>query len=296
MGYNDLQIYLVSLALLLGCLTASDPALAQLATHPESGTIDADGGSVYYEAAGEGPALIMIHDGLLHSATWDEQFNSFSSSYRVIRWDRRGYGKSESPKKPFSHLDDLRALMDHLGIEEATLMGCSSGGLLAIDFTLEHPKRVSALVLVGPIISGFSFSKHFSNRGERGIPAQNAPVETKIQYWSWKDPWITAPESTAAKKRMEKLLTENPQNLVGSGRFARSPGRPALSLLSDIKIPTLLVVGESDIPDVHAHVGAIEAGIPGSQRIVIPRSGHLVHFEKPKEFNHSVSEFLTSLP
>lgn len=275
--------------------STSDPSLAQLATPIESGTLDVDGGGIYYETAGKGPALIMIHDGLIHSVTWDDQFTSFSWSYRVVRWDRRGYGKSESPKKDFSHLDDLLALMDHLGIDQANLMGCSSGGLLAIDFTLEHPERVSSLVLVGPIVSGLSFSKHFRDRGSRGMPDSRAPVAEQIHYWAWTDPWITAAENITSKEKMEQILTANPQNLTGSGRFARRPGRPALPLLPDIKVPTLLVVGEWDIPDVHAHVGAIEAGISGAQRIVLLRSGHLVHFELPGEFNQRVNQFLKSL-
>jgi len=258
----------------------------------DSGFIEVNGGSIFYEAAGNGPAVIMIHDGILHRETWNAQFTLFAGSYRVIRWDRRGYGRSDSPNAPFSNLDDLLTLMDALKVERATLMGCSSGGLLAIDFTLEHPERVSSLILVGPIISGFGFSRHFNTRGDRGMPRADAPVDEKITYWVRKDPWITAPESQAAKDKMGKLLTANPQNLGGSGRYARGPGRSAMALLSEIKAPTLILAGESDIPDVHAHIGVIQAGIAGSQRVVLPHSGHLAHFEVPEEFNRVVLDFL----
>lgn len=188
-----------------------------------SGYIEVNGGRIFYETAGKGPAVIMIHDGLLHRETWNAQFAALAESYRVIRWDRRGYGKSDSPKAPFSNLDDLLILMNALKVERARLMGCSSGSLLAIDFTLEHPERVSSLVLVGPIISGFDFSNHFITRGDRGKPKADAPVAKKIEYWARKDPWITAPESKAAKDKMEKLLTANPQNMRGHGRYARGP-------------------------------------------------------------------------
>lgn len=258
----------------------------------DSGYIEVNGGRIFYEAAGNGPAIIMIHDGVLHRETWNSQFTAFAGSHRVIRWDRRGYGRSDSPKAPFSNLDDLLILMNVLKVERATLMGCSSGGLLAIDFTLDHAERVSSLVLVGPIISGFGFSKHFNMRGDRGKPKTDASVAERIKYWARKDPWITAPESKAAKDKMEMLLTANPQNLSGSGRYARGPGRSAMGLLSEIKVPTLIIAGESDIPDVHAHIGVIQASIAGSLRVVLTHSGHLAHLEVPDAFNQVVLEFL----
>jgi pimeloyl-ACP methyl ester carboxylesterase len=261
----------------------------------DSGYIEMDGARIFYETAGQGPAIIMIHDGILHSVTWDAQFKAFAGSHRVIRWDRRGYGRSDSPKSPFSNLVDMLELMNALKIERATLMGCSSGGLLAIDFALEHPERISSLVLVGPIISGFGFSQHFYTRGDRGYPKGDAPVAERINYWARIDPWITAPESKAAKDKIETLLRANPQNMSGGGRFARGPGRSAMGLLSEIEVPTLILAGESDIPDVHTHIGVIQAGIAGSQRVVLPHCGHLAHFEVPDSFNKVVLDFLKTI-
>jgi pimeloyl-ACP methyl ester carboxylesterase len=261
----------------------------------DSGFIEVKDGRIFYEAAGTGPAIIMIHDGILHRETWDAQFDVFSKRYRVIRWDRRGYGRSDSPKEAFSNLEDLLALMNSLKIDRATLMGCSSGGLLSIDFTLEHPERVASLILVDPIISGFGFTDHFYTRGERGYPKADAPVADRIEYWARIDPWITAPESKAAKDQIEMLLTPNPQNLSGSGRYARGPGRAAMGLLPEIKVPTLIIAGESDIPDVHAHIGVIQAGIAGSRRVVLARCGHLAHFEVPDVFNKVVLDFLKKI-
>ena len=261
----------------------------------DSGYIDVKGGRIFYEAAGNGPAVIMIHDGILHRETWDAQFTAFAESHKAIRWDRRGYGRSDSPKEAFSNLDDLLALMNALKIDRATLIGCSSGGLLSIDFTLEHPERVTSLILVGPIISGFGFTDHFYARGERGYPKADAPVADRIKYWARIDPWITAPESKAAKDQIEMLLTANPQNLTGSGRYARGPGRAAMGLLPEMKVPTLIIAGESDIPDVHAHIGVIQAGITGSRRVVLTRCGHLAHFEVPDVFNKVVLDFLQKI-
>jgi len=262
----------------------------------ESGFIQLDGGKIFYEAAGQGPVIVMIHDGLLHRETWNAQFSVFAKQHRVIRWDRRGYGRSPAPTLPFSQLDDLFEVMKALNLERAALVACSAGGMLAIHFALDHPQMVSALVLVGPIVSGLDFSDHFAARGNRGMPANNAPVEQKIEYWTSKDPWIMAPDSTAARQKLKALMSANPQNLAGTGQqLARWPDQPALPRLSQIKVPTLLVVGESDIPDVHAHVGAIQAGIAGSERIVLNHSGHLPHLEVPDLFNEVVLGFLNNI-
>jgi pimeloyl-ACP methyl ester carboxylesterase len=257
-----------------------------------SGYVTVGGGRIFYEMAGRGPALVLIHDGTLHRETWNAQFAVFARHHRVIRWDRRGYGRSDPPKADFSHLEDLLAVMRALKVEQATVMGCSAGSLLSIHFALDHPEMVSALVLVGPIVSGFGFSDHFETRGGRGMPGDDAPVEQKIEYWTSKDPWIMAPESTAARQKTRALLTANRQNLDGSGRFSGWPDQPALPRLSQIKVPTLIVVGESDIPDVHAHAGAIQAGIAGSKRVVLAHGGHLPQVEVPDAFNQLVFDFL----
>jgi pimeloyl-ACP methyl ester carboxylesterase len=162
--------------------------------------------------------------------------------------------------------------------------------MLALHFALDHPTMVTALVLVGPIVSGFSFSNHFTSRGGRGSPGPGAPIEQRIEYWTNTDPWITAPTSTAAKARMRALMTANPTNGAG-GQFARW-SEPALGRLARINVPTLLITGESDMPDVHSHMGAIEAGIAGARRVVLPRAGHLPHLEVPQVFNAEVRKFL----
>jgi pimeloyl-ACP methyl ester carboxylesterase len=158
------------------------PAASDKQKHPavESGYVQVDGGKIFYEAAGQGPVIIMIHDGLLHRETWNAQFAVFAKHFRVIRWDRRGYGRSSTPTSAFSQLDDLFAVLKGLKVERATLLGCSAGGLLAIHFALDHPQMVTALVLVGPIVTGLGFSDHFTTRGNRGMPGPDAPVEQKI--------------------------------------------------------------------------------------------------------------------
>ena len=255
-----------------------------------SGFVAVGGGRIFYESAGQGRAVVLIHDGVLHRETWDAQFLEFSRSFRTIRWDRRGYGQSPAPQSPFSHVDDLHEVMKALQIDGAALIGCSAGGMLALHFALDHPSMVNALVLVGPIVSGMPFSEHFVTRGGRGQPPPGSPIEARTTYWTSTDPWIVAPTSTDAKRRMRELLIAHPTNGAG-GQHARW-SEPALGRLAQIKVPTLLITGESDIPDVHAHMGAIQARISGAKRVVLPRAGHLPHLEVPETFNAEVTKFL----
>lgn len=259
-----------------------------------SGYVDVEGGRLYYEELGEGSPIVLVHDGLLHSETWDAQFQVLAAAgHRVVRYDRRGYGRSAEATALFSNIRDLDAVLTTLGVDRTVLIGCSSGGLLAIDYTLAHPERVSALVLVGPIVSGMGFTKHFQTRGGRFFPTEQTTIEDLIEYFSNVDPYGIAPENRAAKERANELLKAYPQNLNWAREQLSDPAaRRALHNLGEIAVPTLITAGEFDIPDVHAHCGAIQAGIPGARRVVVSGAGHLVHMEQPEAWNKLVLEFL----
>ena len=253
------------------------------------------GGAVFCEVTGHGLPLVLTHDAFLHRESWEAQFEPFSRSYRVVRWDRRGYGHSDEPRTPFSGDEDLARVIAELTEPPAILMGCSNGGLLSLLCALQHPELVAALVLVGPIVSGLSFTRHLTSRG--GFhPSGDLTVAEEIEYWSSTDPWFIAQANRDARDRLRALLTANPRNLASKEHLERAFESPALQQLSQISVPTLIIAGEHDIADVHAHCGAIEAAIPGAKRLILPRSGHLPHFEVPDEFNAAVLGFLTKLP
>ena len=263
----------------------------------DSDYIDVDGGKLFYEIAGEGETIVLLHDGILHHVVWDEQFPVLAKNYRVVRYDRRGFGRSDSPQAPFSHLDDLNQVFDQFKIDKAIIFGMSAGGGLAIDFALKYPDKVNALILAGAVVSGYGYSNHFLTRGGhiRSIADYLEPNKF-IQYFGWDDPYEIYPENRDAKEKFLRLLKANPQNVKGAlGYFSQPPDRPAVKFLSEINIPALVLVGEYDIPDVHAHSGVIEAGIPNAKREVIFKSGHLIPLEQPEVFNASVLRFLNSL-
>lgn len=261
----------------------------------DTGYIKVDGGKLYYEASGVGENIVLIHDGMVHNVIWDGQFLEFAKSNHVIRYDRRGYGKSSIPQATFSNIEDLNQLFIQLKIDKAAVFGMSAGGGLAIDFTLKYPEKVSSLVLVGAVVGGFPYTPHMTNRGGH-FDFQNpkyAELKNFIQYFGWDDPYEVYPENTKAKETLLKVLQSNPQNADGKKyRFEKQPERPAVKFLSEIKVPTLVLVGEFDIPDVLFHAGVIAAGIPNAKLDVIPNAGHLIPLEQPEIFNEMVVRFV----
>ena len=172
------------------------------------------------------------------------------------------------------------------------LVGSSHGGELSIDFTLQYPAMVQQLVVVGAVVSGFPYSDHFLNRGmNNSRPFEKNDVAAGLANWA-KDKYLLAPGHEAAQKHLLALLTANPQDMTHSD-YAR-PTRPAIGRLQEIRVPTLILVGDADIPDVHAHAGAIEAGIPGSKRVIVSDAGHLMYMEHPEEFSRQVIGFIES--
>jgi len=258
-----------------------------------SGTIDVDGGRLFYEEAGEGDCIVLVHDGLIHHRVWDGQFSVLAQTHRVVRYDRRGYGRSDEPQTGYSNVADLLGVFEQLDIERAWLVGMSAGGGLCINFALAHPKRVMGLVLVGAVVGGFDYTMHMLTRGGRLAPEIYADPESLLRYMVTTDPYEMAITSTAARAKARELLETNPGNAdLSKHRLATPPASPALGRLGEIQVPTLIIVGEHDIPDVHAHAGAIDAGIMDARRIVMANAGHLVPLEQPELFTSEVHTFL----
>lgn len=258
--------------------------------------VEVDGGKLWAERTGEGEPVVLIHDGLVHAVEWDDVLPGLASQYQVIRYDRRGYGRSTSPQAPYSNLADLEAVLRRLATGSVHLVASSAGGGLAIDFALAHPEQVTSLTLVGAVVSGFPYTRHFVGRGGRLTQAVFSDPAQFRRYWSTTDPYFIAPDSKAARERVAAILEASPQNTDPSqGRFEVKPP-PALHRLPSITSPTLVLVGEHDIPDVHAHAGAIAAGIPHARREVMAGCGHTAYLEQPEDFVATVLPFLQSAP
>src|SRR4029077_13537327 len=174
----------------------------------------------------------------------------------VVRYDRRGYGRSDLPKAQFSPVEDLQKLLAHFKVQRAVIAGNSSGASLAIDFALADPENVEGLFLIGPVVNGKEVSPSFIERGTKNnAPLDSGDVKTAADNWS-KDPYIVGERHDAVRKKLYDALVENPQNLRYTGEFQSPNEKPSISRLGEIHVPTLILVGELDISDVHAHAGA----------------------------------------
>lgn len=293
------RLALATLGLLLA-LSRGGGAWAQKGGSSAAGPgsfVDVQIGKLYYEECGTGAqVVVLIHDGVVNSAVWDDVWPEFCKRFHTIRYDRRGYGRSPEATTWYSEIEDLATLLHHLKVSRAALVGSSHGGELSIDFTLAHPEIVQQLVLVGAVVSGMPYSKHFLDR--EGTNSKHAfellekgDIKSAISEWS-KDKYLIAPGNDAARKRLFNLLSANPQDT--SHRDYPLAVKPALPRLHEIHIPTFLVTGDADIPDVHAHAGAIEAGISDARRVVIAGVGHIMYLEKPDEFSRIVVGFIES--
>ena len=281
-----------AIVLLAAALLGNPPAQGQSAS-PQGSFLEVDGAKLYYEECGSAPqAVVLMHDGVLHSAAWDDVWPDFCRHFHAIRYDRRGYGRSSAATEGYYATDDLAAILHHLRLKRVAIVGSSHGGEISINFTLDHPEMVQQLVLVGAVVGGMPYTKHFLERGNTlGKPLEKGDMKGAIAA-ATKDKYLIAQGNDAAKKRMADILSANPQDLTHPE--LELPVKPGLPRLGEIHIPTLLLVGDADIPDVHAHAGAIQAGILRARRVVISDVGHLMYLEKPAEFSQMVIEFLES--
>jgi pimeloyl-ACP methyl ester carboxylesterase len=284
----------LAIALLFFCLIVAS-ATAQTSTPlPASipgAFLNVANGKIYYEECGVGPqTVVLVHDGVLDSAVWNDVWPEFCRQFRTIRYDRRGYGRSPAATDGHFATDDLAALLRHLKVAHAAIVGSSHGGEISINFALDHPEIVQQLVLVGAVVGGMPYSQHFLERGSvLGKPLEKGDIQGAIAT-AVKDKYLIAPGHDAARKRMAELLAASPQDLTHPD--FELPTKPALPRLPEIRVPTLLLVGDADISDVHAHAGAIEAGIPRSRRMILSNAGHLSYLEVPNEFAKAVIGFL----
>ncbi len=255
-----------------------------------AGFLEVNAGRLYYEDFGSGFPLVLAHDGVAHGEVWDAQVADLARDYRVIRYDRRGYGRSDPPETTYADVDDLGAVLTGLGVARAVLIGSSAGGRLCLDYALAHPERVEALVLAGAPVEGLSWSLPFL---ERLVAYLGTAPEERLDFWD-ADPYAIAPGNEAARARLRELLTAFPNDLdLGRNRWARPAEGPTLPRLAEIGVPTLIVSADHDHPDVLAHAGALEAGIVGARRVLLEGVGHLCYLERPEAFDAEVREFLS---
>jgi 3-oxoadipate enol-lactonase len=262
------------------------------------GFVDVEDGRLWFEKAGDGPSITFLHPGLWDSRTWDEQFGPFSRTHTVVRYDARGYGRSSRPEPgaPYSHVEDLVAVMDEAGVDRTALVGCSMGAATAIDAAITHPGRVTALVLAGAGING---DFDLTPDEEAELERLNEPVEGALRDEDLEAAedarlriWAALGTDDPAGARIRQIAFDNLHELTmdESGRGDISPS--AIERLEDIPAPTLVLPADHD-PLAYRRVSAILADrIPNAQLVQIPETDHVVNVRRPSEFDRIVLGFL----
>ncbi len=251
---------------------------------------EVNGTHLYYEVAGSGQPLALLHGFSLDTRMWDDQFETFARHHQVVRYDLRGFGQSATPtSEPYTHPDDLKALLQILKIDSAHIVGLSLGGGVAIDFALIYPEAARSLIAIDGTLGGYRWAKDWG--GPRAT-AQSAGVEAAREVWLDDEQFIPANELPSVAARLRQMVT----TYSGWHWLNRDPGRwlqpPAIERLWQIRAPALAIVGERDLPDFHAIADTLQQRIPWARKVVVPGAGHMANMEAPEQVNEVILSFL----
>lgn len=257
-----------------------------------SGFAEINEGRIYYETAGRGEkTIVFVHGGLVDRRLWEEQFNEFAKNYRVVGYDLRGYGRSLPPDKAFSPIEDLSQLLKFLKIERAMIVGLSLGGIISTDFTLEHPEMVERLILVGAGLLGFELKPSEATIRIFREAAQTTPQKA-AELWMRHGLFAALKNKPEARSRILQMLADNHRMWTTVTDKYDFPKTLSIERLYKIAVPTLVVVGAIDHPNLLAIGKVLDEKIPNSELVIIKDASHHPNLEKPKEFNRILREFL----
>ncbi|ARF55142.1 alpha/beta fold hydrolase [Streptomyces gilvosporeus] len=281
-------------------------------THPfaawteiDNGLVPVEDGELFYETAGDGPAVVLLHGGMLDQHMWDEQFSWLAGSgHRVIRYDFRGHGLSSTVSGDWANHDDLCALLDALDVPSAVLVGLSHGARVALDTALAHPERVGALALASPGVSGRAFTDPFVLEHIKGqVAAIGAPdgdgMERFVEHFLRM--WVDGPHRRPCdvhpglRERIRASAAANAE-AHAEGMGAGMPLEVgAADRLSEIRVPTVVFDGDLDSGDIAANAHALALAVPGAHRVRIPGAAHMVNLENAAVFDQALRTFLSAV-
>ena len=250
-------------------------------------TLDRSGVSIYYEVHGTGPVILLSHGYSATSQMWRGQIDTLTRNHRLVLWDMRGHGRSDSPEDPDAYSEaltvaDMAALLDEVGAEQAIVGGLSLGGYMSLAFHLAHPERVRALMVIdtGPGFRKDAAREDWNRNALRAGERLESMGLEALQGLSR--------EMATSTHRSAKGLA-----LAARGMLTQRDAR-VIDSLPHIAVPTLIVVGANDEPFLPA-AEYMNRKIPDSRKVVIPNAGHAVNLDRPEPFNRAVAEFLAKL-
>ena len=269
----------------------------RLASHPGS---KLRGMELWHEVAGSGPEVVLIHPGVCDSRVWDPQMDTFPSAHTTIRCDLRGFGRTSIPAEPYSHARDVIELLDRLEVGPSVLVGASLGGRIALEISLARPDLVERLVLIGPSVPGYSWSDDVIRYGDKEDAAlEQGDIEAAVQ--ANLRMWVDGPNrSRDGVDPTVRLLIANMQRHAFELQLPVWEKAEEELLVPDvgrryveISVPTLVLVGSEDIPDMRTIADQLASGIRGARKVEIEGAAHVPSIEKPEQFDRLVLEFLS---
>jgi pimeloyl-ACP methyl ester carboxylesterase len=258
------------------------------------------GADLFVPDAGDGEALVFLHAAVADQRMWRQQMIQFAMTHHVVAYDRRGFGQTRCGDEAVPMVDDLIALLDHLKLAKATLVGCSQGGRLAVDAALAHPDRITALALIAPSISGAPLPARYPDdiqalrdQLDAAEKAQDLAAMNALAAHLWLD----GPQ--AAEGRVGGIARTLFLDMNGIAlRHPRVPeiaGAPAYERLAQLRCPTLILSGALDFPHIVARGAYLAQAIPGARHILLPDVAHLSPLEAPDLINEALRS-LTGSP
>jgi pimeloyl-ACP methyl ester carboxylesterase len=261
--------------------------------------LERPGARLVYDVTGTGPAVVLVHGFGLDRRMWDPQAEYLAARFLVVRYDCRGFGASGpfDPAVPYTHADDLVALLDHLGLGRPVLAGLSSGGGIVLQTALAAPDRVRGLVLLDAVLDGVPWDRE-SEAGlgqvARAVQAGGVPAGRAA--------WLAHPLFAAARQEpgLARRLAAMVDGYPGQHWLGRDPHRQvppdSFDALEQVAAPTLVAVGEHDVPGFREMSAVLARRIPGAEHRVIAGAGHMVNLEQPAAVNELLTRFLDGLP
>lgn len=241
---------------------------------------------LWYDITGEGPPVVLLHEGVVDSRIWEPVVPLLAASHRVIRYDQRGFGRSPMPDGPYSLVDDLLSVLDAAGLERAALTGASRGGNIALTAAVERPERVSALVLAGSGLPGRPLDVEWT-------PDQIARWEAAEAEEDWTAMAELDMEMWAPMGADPALRTMFLENAVGSNGEDPATDAPVAERVGGIAAPTLVITAGRDVRGINEIGDQLARDIPGAVSAVIEDSDHMVPWRTPEELSHLILDFLS---
>jgi pimeloyl-ACP methyl ester carboxylesterase len=292
-GFFELLVVAV---VVTGCTATVDQAAKTVGS---SGLATVNGARIYYETVGTGPDVILIHGFTLDTRMWDAQIPELSKHYRVTRFDLRGHGKSDGATTRFDNVDDLRALMDFLHINKAHIVGLSLGGEIAANFVLTHPTRAVSMTLIDayyPPEPGQT--EEFDERIITYVTdVEQIGLEAGLHAWFNDAIFESARANQKVRPELEEIILRG-HLAQGSGALftnvgnEKQPETLATHRLAEYRLPTLILVGEYDLPRFHGIADRFASGIAEAEKVVIPRAGHMSNMENAEVVTQRLLAFL----